>query len=113
MLKIHFVGTILLAMFLTNCSQNMSKSTSFFKNTKAFELAIAVEKADLKSIENLVCNDSTLLGILNPISSANVLSLSLYLEQFESFKKLLALRAEQEWEKEGESPPSYFGSNFW
>lgn len=65
----------------------------FFKNTKAYMLAKAVEEEDLNKIESIVKNDPKLLEITEKTSGSNVLSLSLTIEKFNSFKKLLELGA--------------------
>jgi len=83
-----------LCLCLVSCGQeDVSRNTAFFKDTKAYDLAKAVEKGDLESIEKLVKEDSTLLEFSNPVSGSNVLALCLYVEQFKSFKKLLELGA--------------------
>lgn len=83
-----------LFLCFSSCGQEMNKNVSMFKETKAFELAKAVEKSDLQTIENIVKEDSTLLGVTNPESGSNVLTLALYTESYESFKKLLELGAD-------------------
>ncbi|MFV0531912.1 MAG: hypothetical protein ACK5MD_10815 [Flavobacteriales bacterium] len=65
----------------------------FFKDTEAYELARAIEKEDLHTIEKLVKENPELLNITNETSGSNMLSLSLTLENFEAFKKLLELGA--------------------
>lgn len=91
---------VILIMFLPfclcteSCVNKDQRNVGFFKNTPAYGLAKAVEKGDLKQIENMVKDDSTLLEIANPVSGSNVLVLCLYVEQFESFKKLLELGAD-------------------
>jgi len=83
-----------LNLWLVSCSQgNVSRNTAFFKDTKAYDLAKAVEKGDLETIEKLVKEDSALLEFSNPVSGSNVLVLCLYVEQLESFKMLLELGA--------------------
>lgn len=91
--KLISIWLFVLCLCLTDCSQEISRNTSFFENTKAYNLAKAVEKGDTTTIEKLVKNDSTLLNFTNPITGSNVLVLCLYIEQFESFKKLLELGA--------------------
>jgi ankyrin repeat protein len=66
---------------------------SNFKNTKAYELAKAVEKHDMREIERLVKNDYSLIDVANPVDGSNVLSLSINLEKFFSFERLLHLGA--------------------
>lgn len=97
MMNLRFIRLWFLPLFLllVSCSLGAGRrNVSFFKDTKAYELAIAVQKADLKQIERLVKEDSTLLTVTNPVSENNVLALCLYVGQFESFKKLLALGAD-------------------
>lgn len=79
---------------LLSCSLMTGRNTKFFKETKAYELAKAVENGNLKKTERLVKKDPSLLEVTNPISGSNVLALCLYVEQFESFEKLLQLGAD-------------------
>lgn len=87
---------ILLPFFMllgvVGCGQD-SRNVAFFKDTEAYELAKAVEKEDLKEIEILIKENPKLLDITNPVSGSNILALCLYVEKFESFKKLLELGA--------------------
>lgn len=87
---------LLLAFFsclsLTSCGQG-SRNISFFKGTEAYGLAKAAEKEDLNKIERIVKENPKLLEVTNPTSGSNVLTLCLYIEKFESFKKLLELGA--------------------
>ena len=84
----------LLFFCFSSCRQEMNRNVSMFKDTKAFELAKAVEASDLKVIEKLVKEDKGLLEVTNPISGSNVLILALYTESYEAFKKLLELGAD-------------------
>jgi ankyrin repeat protein len=88
----NLIVLFLTAYNLTSCAQN--KQVNYFAKTRAFELAKAVSMEDLEKIEKLVKNDTTLLDIANPIDGSNVLSLSLSLEKFNSFEKLLVLGAD-------------------
>lgn len=81
-----------ICMLLVSCKRE-NRNVTFFKDTKAYNLAKAVEKEDLDRIESLVQNDKKLLEVIDPVSGSNVLSLALTLENFESFKKLLELGA--------------------
>ena len=91
-LKKNMLLILLICLSLSACSQPLGeRNVQFFKDTRAYELATAVANADLKRIEHIVKEDSTLLSVTNPTSGSNVLELCLYTEQFESFKKLLEL----------------------
>lgn len=81
-----------ICVLLVSCKQE-DRNVVFFKDTKAYNLAKAIEKEDLDEVENLVKSDAKLLEVIDPISGSNVLSLALTLENFESFKKLLDLGA--------------------
>ncbi|SNR84394.1 ankyrin repeat domain-containing protein [Flavobacterium sp. ov086] len=81
-----------ISMLVVGCKQE-NRNVTFFKDTKAYDLAKAVEKEDLDKIESIVQNDKKLLEVIDPVSGSNVLSLALTLENFESFKKLLELKA--------------------
>ncbi|TPG33297.1 hypothetical protein [Flavobacterium pectinovorum] len=83
---------IVLCLFVISCKQ-VNRNVTFFKDTKAYDLAKAVEKEDLNKVESLVKSDIKLLEVIDPVSGSNVLSLALTLENFECFKKLLALGA--------------------
>lgn len=97
MINLRFIRLWFLPLFLllVSCSLGAGRrNVSFFKDTKAYELAKAVQKADLKQIETLVKEDSTLLTVTNPVSENNVLALCLHVGQFESLKKLLKMGAD-------------------
>ena len=79
---------------LESCSQKDSSYVSYLKSTPVYELAKAVEKGNLQKIERLVYEDSTLLEVTEPEYGSNVLVLCLYVEEFDSFKKLLELGAD-------------------
>lgn len=80
---------------LTSCGQNQySKNVEFFKNTKAYELARAVEKGEIEKIKSMIKNDSTLLKVVNPTTGSNVLILAIQMEQYEAFKTVLELGAD-------------------
>lgn len=81
-----------ISMLIVGCKQE-NRNVTFFKDTKAYDLAKAVGKEDLDKIESLAQNDKKLLEVIDPVSGSNVLSLALTLENFESFRKLLELRA--------------------
>lgn len=82
----------LLSLSLSSCAQDSSYLDAF-KGTKAYELAVAVAEEDLSEIEKLVKEDSTLLEFANPVNGSNVLELSIDIESYKSFKKLLQLGA--------------------
>lgn len=92
MMRNCLVFVISLCLSLTSCGQE-SRNVRFFKDTEAYKLAQAVEKEDLNKIEKLVKENPELLNITNETSGSNVLDLSLTLENFEAFKKLLELGA--------------------
>lgn len=91
-MKHSLMLVISLCLYLISCGQE-SWNVKFFKNTEVYELAQAIEKEDLHTIEKLVKENPDLLNITNETSGSNVLSLSLTLENFEAFKKLLELGA--------------------
>src|SRR5690554_837955 len=96
MRHIKFINSIILifCFAFSSCSQSTdNRNVEFFKDTKAYGLAKAVYNSDLEKIEELVKKDSTLLSVTNPTSGSNVLELCLYIEKYESFKKLLELGA--------------------
>lgn len=79
-------------MATTGCAQT-SRSVALFKDTEAYELTKAVEKNNLRRIEALVKENPTLLEVTSE-SGSNVLALSVHVENFQSFKKLLELGAD-------------------
>lgn len=93
LIKVFFCF-LLLGYCISSCNKEENKNVEMFKNTKAYDLAKAVEFSDIKTIENLVKKDSTLLQITNPKSGSNILVLSLYTESYKAFKKLLELGAD-------------------
>ncbi len=88
-----WLSSLCLCLCLVSCGRKANRNVEFFKDTKAYSLAKAVQKGDLKTIERLVKQDPTLLELSNPVSGSNVLVLCLYVEKFEPFKKLLELGA--------------------
>ena len=91
--KLHCFYFLLFLCF-SGCGQERNRNVAMFKDTKAFELAKAIETSDLETIEKLLKEDSSLLEVTNPISGSNVLTLALYTESYEAFKKLLELGAD-------------------
>ncbi|EIM72006.1 ankyrin [Nitritalea halalkaliphila LW7] len=83
-----------LCLSFMGCGQETNKNVSYFEGTEAYELAKAVEVNDTQKINHLVEGKSELLDVSNPISGSNVLGLSLTIENFEAFKKLLELGAD-------------------
>lgn len=77
-----------------SCAQNADRYVSFFKGTKAYDLAKAVKGNDIRMINELVSENRTLLEVTNPISGDNVLTLALSLDNYESFSELLRLGAD-------------------
>lgn len=96
MKRLIVILILLLPLYLCmeSCGQKGSRNVAFFKDTPAYELAKAVERGGLQAIQELVNKDSTLLNVTDTVSGSNVLALCLYVEQFESFKKLLELGAD-------------------
>ena len=82
-----------LCLCLVSCGQKSNRYVEFFKETKAYKLAKAIQKEDLKNIERLIKQDASLLEITDPEFGSNVLVLCLDVEKFEPFKKLLELGA--------------------
>lgn len=86
---------ILVCLFLisfSSCAQE-NKYVAAFKDTKPYTLAKAVEREDLDEIEKLIRQDSTLMEFPNPVNGSNVLVLSIDIEKYESFRKILELGA--------------------
>jgi ankyrin repeat protein len=82
-------------LFQEKPSYGQSRNVNFFKDTEAFELAKAVNSENLKLIEKLVKKNPRLLNVTSSSpSGANVLVLSIYIEKYKSFKKLLELGAD-------------------
>lgn len=77
---------------MTGCSQT-NKYVDFFKTTEAFELANAVADEDVDKIKKIVKKRPDLLNVADPVTGSNVLVLSLDLEKYESFVRLLELGA--------------------
>ncbi len=92
--KVILILLLPLYLCMESCGQRGSRNIAFFKDTPAYELAKAVGSGDLEKIERLVREDSTLLEVTNPEYGSNVLVLCLYVEEFDSFKKLLELGAD-------------------
>lgn len=92
--RIILVFLLPLYLCMESCGQKDSRYVAFFKETPAYELAKAVEEADLQKIEELVKGDSTLLEVTEPEYGSNILVICIDLEQFQSFKKLLELGAD-------------------
>lgn len=82
----------LLSLSLSSCAQN-DRYIDSFKDTKAYELAKAVAKEDLEAIERIVKEDLTLMEFTESTYGSNVLVLSVNIEKFKSFEKLLELGA--------------------
>jgi len=70
------------------------RNVNYFKETEAFELARSVGNNNAEHIKKIVQADPGLMEITNPVSGSNVLSLALFLENYESFKTLLELGAD-------------------
>lgn len=83
----------LLSMGLPSCAQDDSYVNAF-KDTKAYNLAVAVAKEDMNTIEKLVMQDSSIMEFANPVNGSNVLELSIDIEKYKSFEKLLELGAD-------------------
>lgn len=87
-----YILIFIISLSMVSCGQE-NKNVAFFKNTEAYDLAKAVENGDLVEIENIITNNPRLMDITNPTSGSNVLSLSLFIENYSSFEKLLELGA--------------------
>jgi hypothetical protein len=85
-----FILLFTICLTIVSCGQE-NRNVLFFKNTEAYDLALAVENQDLQEIEKLVTKNPKLMDFSNPISGSNVLALSLFIENYSSFKKLLEL----------------------
>ncbi len=90
-LRMLIFCSLILSISMIACGQPYSRNVYFFEETAAFELAKAIEREDLEKIETLVEGDISLLDVANPISGSNGLALSLHLEKYWSFSKLLEL----------------------
>ena len=90
--KMYLIWLLVIYFFLISCGQE--RNVEFFRETKAYDLAIAVGQNDTERIEYLVNRNPKLLNITNDHTGSNVLGLALYLENFESFKRLLDLGAD-------------------
>lgn len=95
-MRLLFLLSIALYILIGNYSYAQgSRNVNYFKGTEAFELAKAVSNEDLKRIERLVQKNPRLLSVTSSSpSGANVLVLSINIEKFQSFKKLLELGAD-------------------
>ncbi|GAA4299303.1 ankyrin repeat domain-containing protein [Nibribacter koreensis] len=80
-------------LFAIDSYAQSGRNVEFFKDTEAFELAKAVNSENLKRIEKLVKENPRLLSVTSS-SGSNVLVLSIYIDKYKSFKKLLELGAE-------------------
>ena len=83
----------LLLLSISSCAQE-SRYVTAFADTKAYELAKAVERKDLRKIGRLVEEDSSLLNVTNPTSGSNVLALALRVGEYDVLEKLLELGAD-------------------
>ncbi len=88
----QIITVCLLFIGFSSCAQE-NRYVAAFKDTKAYSLAQAVEREDIVGIERLVRRDTTLLEFTNSVHGSNVLVLSINLEKYKSFKKLLELGA--------------------
>ncbi|WNJ17203.1 hypothetical protein [Pontibacter sp. G13] len=89
----RLICIILLGLTFTGCNMFLSPIVLEFKDTSAWDLALAVSQGDTDEIEALLNSDPNILNVSGPESGGNVLSLSIALENFDSFKKLLELGA--------------------
>ena len=80
----------LLSLSLSSCAQD-DRYVDAFKDTKVYELAKAVAREDLKDIERIVKKELTLMEFTESTYGSNVLVLSVNIESFKSFEKLLEL----------------------
>lgn len=89
----YLIFILSLCMTVVSCGQE-NRNVKFFKGTEVYELARTVEKKNLEAIEKLVKENPKLLSITNETTGSNILYLSLTLENFDAFKKLLELGAD-------------------
>lgn len=83
---------LLFVLFTFEACAQRNRNVTAFKNTEAYELAQAVSNEDLDKVEQLVKGNPKLLNVVSA-SGSNVLMLCLYIEKFNSFKRLLELGA--------------------
>lgn len=83
--------------------QYHSRDVEYFKNTEAYELAKAVDNEDLPNIERLVKANPKSMEFADPIYGSNVVGMSILLEKYQSFKKLLELGANPNYISSGDS----------
>lgn len=89
----YLIFILSLCMSVVSCGQE-NRNVKFFKGTEAYEIARTVEKKNFEAIEKLVKENPKLLSITNETTGSNILDLSLTLENFDAFKKLLELGAD-------------------
>jgi len=82
----------LFLLSLSSCAQD-SKYVLAFKGTEANNLAKAVEREDLSMIEKVIRANPSLIELVNPINGSNVLALSIDINKYRSFVKLLEFGA--------------------
>lgn len=87
-MRTSLIFVLSLCLSVVSCGQE-NRNVRFFKGTEAYELAKSVEKENLDTIEKLVKENRKLLSVTNETTGSNILDLSLTLENFEAFKKLL------------------------
>jgi hypothetical protein len=92
-MKTSLLFSLSLWLSFGSCGQE-NRNVKFFEETEAYELALFVEKEKLIEIEKLVKGNPKLLSVTNASTGSNVLDLSLTLENFEAFEKLLQLGAD-------------------
>ncbi|MEO1412967.1 MAG: ankyrin repeat domain-containing protein [Bacteroidota bacterium] len=94
-MRIHLLiwYTVLIAS-LSACGQHQDPSVPDFEGTEAQELAQAVATSKLQKIEKIVRANPELLNVASPEYGYNVLGLSIKLERYPAFEKLLELGAD-------------------
>lgn len=87
---------MILFLGLNSCNGDELPGFRFdnFKETEAFDLAIAVKNEDILEISKIVNNDRKILEIKDPVFNMTLLSLSIVNEKREAFIKLLELGAD-------------------
>ncbi|AXP80766.1 Ankyrin repeats (3 copies) [Mariniflexile rhizosphaerae] len=98
------IGIIFLVIILNGCKENLPGfDFESFKNTKAYDLAIAVKNENLGEIERILEKDESLVDYLDPEFGHSLLMLSVANNLQKSVSKLLEFGADPNKKSE---PPS-------
>lgn len=84
-------------MIITSCSQTSLENQKYikrFKGTEVENLVNAINKENTNTIEKLIKERPQLLKYIDPAYGSGVLGISIDLEKYNSFKKLLELGAD-------------------